>query len=117
MTNLKETKVSIKVRLQLMRRNRLVHLKVTIKNNGKGILETTKSYLFDRFYCLNQSRIHQSSEESSLELAIAEAIVKNYQRQNTINSSLNQRTIFTVTSPLNYSKSDLVQSGRFLKSF
>ncbi|YAI81428.1 MAG: ATP-binding protein [cyanobacterium endosymbiont of Rhopalodia sterrenbergii] len=118
MTKFKRPKASIKVRLQSIKRDRLVHLQVTVKDNGEGIIETTKINLFDRFYRLNWSRVRQSLEESSLRLAIAEAIVKNHQRQITINSSLNHRKILTVTPPLNYSKSgsDLVQSGRLFKS-
>jgi signal transduction histidine kinase len=110
MTNVKKTKASIKkARQQLIKRDRLVYLQqVTVKDNGKGILETTKIHLLDRLYRFNRSHIHQSSEESSLGSAIAEAIVENHQRQIITNSSLNQRTILTVTSSLNYSKSDLV---------
>ncbi|MGP0128951.1 MAG: ATP-binding protein [cyanobacterium endosymbiont of Rhopalodia musculus] len=68
------------------------------------------THLFDRFYRLNRSHIHRNSRESSLGLLIVEAIVKNYQRQITRKSSLSQRTILTVTLPLNYSKSDLAKS-------
>jgi signal transduction histidine kinase len=110
MTNVKKTKASIKkARQQPIKRDRLVHLQqVTVKDNGKSILETPKIHLLDRLYSFNRSHIHRSSEESSLGSVIAEAIVKNHQRQIIINSSLNQRTILTVTSSLNYSKSDLV---------
>ncbi|XLQ11061.1 MAG: ATP-binding protein [cyanobacterium endosymbiont of Epithemia adnata isolate EadnSB Bon19] len=110
MTNVKKTKASIKkARQKLIKRDHLVRLQqVAVKDNGKGILENPKIHLLDRLYRFNRSHIHRSSEEASLGSAIAEAIVKNHQRQIIINSSLNQRTILTLISSLNYSKSDLV---------
>ncbi|XTZ11623.1 MAG: hypothetical protein ACP8RL_06030 [cyanobacterium endosymbiont of Rhopalodia inflata] len=58
MTNVKKTKALIKVRPQLIKRTRLVHLQLTVKDNAKGILETTETHLFDCLYRFNWSHIH-----------------------------------------------------------
>ena len=84
MTNFKETKISITVRPQSIKRDRgdhPVYLQVSLKDNGQGILKNTGTHIFESFYRLNRYHIHQGSRESGLDLAIAEATVKNNQKQ------------------------------------
>ncbi len=80
-------------------------LQVKVKDTGRGIPEDALPHLFDRFYRLDPSRSHQSTNATSggtgLGLAIASAIVENHHGQITVASVLNQGTTFTVNLPLN----------------
>ncbi|MGF1589915.1 MAG: sensor histidine kinase [Pleurocapsa sp.] len=80
-------------------------LQVKIKDNGKGIAESALPHIFDRFYRADPARSPQRQIDSptgaGLGLAIAKAIVENHQGQITVESILEQGTIFCVTLPQN----------------
>ncbi|MEM6611103.1 MAG: HAMP domain-containing sensor histidine kinase, partial [Cyanobacteria bacterium P01_C01_bin.72] len=105
------TEASIEVELELIKplikpiRVRENHyqyeLQVTVKDNGKGIPETSLPHIFDRFYRADPARSPQRQIESptgaGLGLAIAKAIVENHQGNITVNSMVDQGTTFTIT--------------------
>ncbi|MGL6338137.1 MAG: sensor histidine kinase, partial [Waterburya sp.] len=78
-------------------------LEVKVKDKGKGIPETVLPYIFDRFYRSDPARSAQRSIDpptgAGLGLAIAKAIVENHQGNITVESVLEQGTIFTITLP------------------
>lgn len=77
-------------------------LQVIIKDTGSGIPEASLPYIFDRFYRLDPARSNSQKQTNStgLGLAIAKAIVENHQGNITVESELNQGTIFTVILPV-----------------
>lgn len=97
-----DTDGSVEVSLQRIERDRQFYLQVTVKDTGIGIPDTALPYLFDRFYRVDPSRQHSVSNTrgSGLGLAIAKAIVDNHQGQISLESVLNQGTIFTVLLPV-----------------
>ncbi|HEY9771269.1 MAG TPA: HAMP domain-containing sensor histidine kinase [Coleofasciculaceae cyanobacterium] len=97
----------IKLPLKTMIResHRQYALQVKVKDNGKGIAESALPHIFDRFYRADPARSPQRQIDSptgaGLGLAIAKAIVENHQGQITVDSTLEQGTIFCVTLPQN----------------
>ncbi len=97
----------IKLPLKTMIResHRQYALQVKVKDNGKGIAESALPHIFDRFYRADPARSPQRQIDSptgaGLGLAIAKAIVENHQGQITVESILEQGTIFCVTLPQN----------------
>jgi two-component system, OmpR family, manganese sensing sensor histidine kinase len=98
---IKSTSKSIRVR----EAHSLYELEVKVKDNGKGISEAELSHIFDRFYRGDPARSSQRQIDTptgaGLGLAIAKAIVENHQGNITVESVLEQGTIFTVTLPQN----------------
>ena len=96
---------SVEVELQLLNRDRHKQLQVKVKDTGTGIPETELLHIFDRFYRLDPSRSHKKEADpatgAGLGLAIALAIVENHQGVITVDSILNQGTVFTVILPTN----------------
>ena len=96
---IKPIRKSIRVR----ENNSQYELQVKVKDNGKGIPETSLPYIFDRFYRADPARSPQRQIESptgaGLGLAIAKAIVENHRGQITVNSVIGQGTTFIVTFP------------------
>ena len=89
---------SVEVELTKIKRDRLHHLQVKIKDTGKGVPEAALSHLFDRFYQVDPSR--KSTGGSGLGLAIAQAIIDNHHGQIKVESELNKGTIVTVILPI-----------------
>lgn len=78
-------------------------LQVKVKDNGKGIPETSLPHIFDRFYRGDPARSPQRQIESptgaGLGLAIVKAIVENHQGYISVSSIVEQGTCFTLTFP------------------
>jgi two-component system, OmpR family, manganese sensing sensor histidine kinase len=78
-------------------------LEIKIKDKGKGIPEAVLTHIFDRFYRGDPARSSQRQIDTptgaGLGLAIAKAIVENHQGNITVESVLEQGTIFTITLP------------------
>ena len=96
----------VKSTLKTMRRrepNRLYELQVLVKDNGTGIAEADLANIFDRFYRADPARTSQrdinTPTGAGLGLAIAKAIVENHQGQITVDSTLEEGTIFMVRLP------------------
>jgi len=105
------TEASVEVELALIKpsikpirvreNNYQYELQVKVKDNGKGIPETSLPNIFDRFYRGDPARSPQRQIESpagaGLGLAIAKAIVENHQGNITVNSIVDRGTTFTIT--------------------
>ena len=78
-------------------------LEVKVKDNGKGISESSLPHIFDRFYRGDPARSPQreinTPTGAGLGLAIAKTIVENHQGEIQVQSILGQGTTFTVTLP------------------
>jgi two-component system, OmpR family, manganese sensing sensor histidine kinase len=78
-------------------------LEVKIKDKGQGIPEAALPHIFDRFYRGDPARSSQRQIDTptgaGLGLAIAKAIVENHQGNITVESVLEQGTIFTIILP------------------
>ncbi len=78
-------------------------LEVKVKDNGKGISESSLPHIFDRFYRGDPARSTQREIDTptgaGLGLAIAKAIVENHQGEIQVESILEQGTTFTITLP------------------
>ena len=96
---IKATSKSIRVRES----NYQYELQVKVKDNGNGIPAESLPHIFDRFYRADLARSPQRQIESptgaGLGLAIAKAIVENHLGNITVDSVVEQGTIFTVTLP------------------
>lgn len=96
--------VSVQVELSVLKPERLSYLQIIVKDTGKGISATDLPYVFDRFYRGDASRVHRQDETQTkgtgLGLSIAKAIVDNHQGQITVESVINQGTIFKVILPV-----------------
>ncbi|MEL6927892.1 MAG: HAMP domain-containing sensor histidine kinase [Cyanobacteria bacterium J06600_6] len=75
-------------------------LEVKVKDNGKGIPESSLPHIFDRFYRGDPARSSQrqinSPTGAGLGLAIVKAIVENHQGNISVASEIEQGTVFTV---------------------
>ncbi len=89
--------------IRVRENNRQQELQIKVKDNGKGIPETALPHIFDRFYRGDPARSSQRATNTpngaGLGLAIVKAIVENHQGQITVDSTLNEGTVFTVTLP------------------
>jgi OmpR-family two-component system manganese-sensing sensor histidine kinase len=78
-------------------------LEIKIKDKGQGIPEAALPHIFDRFYRGDPARSSQRQIDTptgaGLGLAIAKAIVENHQGNITVESVLEQGTIFTIILP------------------
>ncbi|MCD9021964.1 sensor histidine kinase [Cohnella silvisoli] len=72
---------------------------VSIADTGVGIAEEQLPYLFDRFYRVEESRSRHTGG-MGLGLAIAKEFVESHRGFITVNSEVDQGTIFTVYLPL-----------------
>ena len=69
------------------------HCVFEVKNTGKGIAEKDLPHIFERFYTLSNSR---SDNSFGLGLPIAKSIAERYKGTITVNSVINEETVFTV---------------------
>lgn len=99
-SDIDDKQASVEVELKHLKRDRLSQLQITVKDTGQGIPKAALPHLFDRFYRVDPSRSHQTSDGSGLGLAIVQAIVKNHQGQITVESMLEKGTTFIVTLPI-----------------
>ncbi len=85
--------------------NRQNYCQVTIKDTGKGIIESDLPYIFDRFYRVDPARSHQEDltfgTGAGLGLAIAKAIIDNHHGKITVETVVNQGTKFKIILPQN----------------
>lgn len=70
------------------------HRVFEVKNTGKGISEKDLPHIFERFYTLSTSR---SDNSFGLGLPIAKSIVDRHKGIITVNSVIDEETVFTVT--------------------
>lgn len=112
-SDLEQTRPAVEIELQQIQRpaklkvrnysDRRIALQVKVKDNGNGIPESALSHVFDRFYRADPSHSHNRNLENAtgagLGLAIAKAIVENHQGQISVESVVNQGTVFTVILP------------------
>ena len=70
------------------------HCVFEVKNTGKGISEKDLPHIFERFYTLSTSR---SDNSFGLGLPIAKSIVDRHKGIITVNSVIDEETVFTVT--------------------
>lgn len=70
-----------------------------VQDNGTGIAPGDLPYVFDRFYRVDKSRQRQGGA-SGLGLAIAKSIVEAHKGSLTVESVLNEGTIFTIALPV-----------------
>ena len=69
------------------------HCVFEVKNTGKGIAEKDLPHIFERFYTLSNSR---SDNSFGLGLPIAKSIVDRHKGTITVNSVIDEETVFTV---------------------
>ena len=69
------------------------HCVFEVKNTGKGISEKDLPHIFERFYTLSNSRTDNSF---GLGLPIAKSIAERHKGTITVNSIINEETVFTV---------------------
>lgn len=74
------------------------HIKICIRDNGKGIQPESLPKVFDRFY---RGEAHRSREEGGygLGLAIVKSIVEQHQGDITVDSIIEEGTTFTIILP------------------
>lgn len=80
------------VTINLLKQNN--HCVLEVKNTGKGISEKDLPHIFERFYTLSTSRRDNSF---GLGLPIAKSIVDRHKGIITVNSVIDEETVFTVT--------------------
>ncbi|NCO75244.1 MAG: HAMP domain-containing histidine kinase [Cyanobacteria bacterium] len=93
---------TIKVTLELIKKQHKLFYQITIKDNGIGINESILPHLFDRFYRGDFARSRGNSNYNSstgLGLAIALAIVENHQGKIKVESSINKGSNFIIHLP------------------
>lgn len=96
---------NVAVELEKSKRDRQSVLLVRVKDNGIGIPEAALSHIFDRFYRLDPARQNSAtSGGTGLGLAIALAITLSHHGQISVESQIDQGTIFTVTLPKSHQR-------------
>ena len=70
-------------------------IELKIKDYGIGIAEEKIPYIFDRFYRVDEAR-SQSNNNFGLGLAIAKRICSYYGYEISVESTINEYTIFTI---------------------
>ena len=100
---------SVEVELQQLTKNQRggrdshAHLQIKVKDTGSGIAESDLPHIFDRFYRLDPARTYNRANAvatgAGLGLAIARAIVENHQGKITVDSVIEQGTVFTIVLP------------------
>jgi len=73
---------------------------VTISDTGIGLDDSEISYIFDRFYQVNKSRV--SSGSFGLGLSIAKSVVEMHKGSIGVESKLGSGSVFKVTLPLSF---------------
>ncbi len=86
-----------KVALSLSQENG--HARVRIADSGIGIPDTDLPHIFDRFYRVDKART-RGQGGSGLGLSIAQWIVQAHGGEITVNSAVNQGTVFEVILPV-----------------
>lgn len=76
------------------------HLLIQISDTGAGIPEEDLTYVFDRFWKGDQSRIRQSGVGSGLGLSIAKGIIEMHQGEISVDSIHDQGTTFSIRLPI-----------------
>ncbi len=71
---------------------------LSIRDTGMGIPEDAVNHIFERFYRVDKARSRQTGG-SGLGLAIVRAIVQRNRGEITVDSTLGQGTVFTITFP------------------
>ncbi len=72
---------------------------ITIKDSGLGISKENQKLIFDRFYRIDQSR-NRKTGGSGLGLAIVKNIVECFKGNITVESKVNNGSVFTISLPL-----------------
>lgn len=90
----------VTVTLKRVKRDRACYLNIIVQDTGEGIPEKDLPHIFDRFYRVDPARSHQNSRGTGLGLAIAQVIAENHQGKISVESKVNQGTIFTVNLPI-----------------
>lgn len=72
----------------------------SIADDGPGISEADRPFIFDRFYQADKSRTRKNKKGSGLGLAIAKQIVESYNGDIKIESQAGEGTKFIITLPL-----------------
>ena len=95
---------SVKVELELVKRDRSPQLQVKVRDTGIGIPAEALPHIFDRFYRVtpysSNSHTNFAVKGSGLGLAIASAIVENHRGQISAESVVDRGTTFTVVLPV-----------------
>ena len=71
---------------------------IKVKDTGIGILPEQQKYIFERFYRVDSDRSRKTGG-TGLGLAIARAIVHQHQGQLSLQSEIDQGSLFTVQLP------------------
>ena len=77
------------------------NIKINIEDKGAGIPKSEIPYIFNRFY--RSSEIRSEVSGNGLGLAIAKEIVELHKGKISVESKINEKTIFSVILPINYS--------------
>ena len=77
---------------------------ISVSDNGIGIPEAALPHIFERFYRVDKARSRKTGG-SGLGLAICRSIVEIHGGNITVESTLNQGSIFTVSFPIQQNKS------------
>jgi len=73
-------------------------LKIIVEDNGSGIAEEDQPYIFEKFYRIQKNNVHQSSG-LGLGLYIVRKLLEKYRGNISVESQLNQGTIFQIAIP------------------
>ncbi len=76
------------------------HIEITVTDNGIGIPESEIPHIFDRFYCVEESR-SKTASGSGLGLSIAKSIIDLHNGEIMVTSKEGKGTTITVTFPIN----------------
>jgi two-component system, OmpR family, sensor histidine kinase BaeS len=88
------------------------HVRLTVRDTGSGIAPEDLPFVFERFYRADKARQRSESDTSGLGLAIAKALVEAHDGTISVESTLDQGTIFTITLPVAQQRADVGGSAR-----